>query len=380
MRLATTLTRALLLTAAGGALAACAPEPLEPTGEAAAPIINGAVDTGDPAVVLVFAQNQTAAYPCSGFVVSPHVIVTAAHCIDPAILTPKLGATYQLLVFTGDDIHDPAQSSDPENRFTVASSTISPLFAGLPPAGYVGEGPDHDIGALITDEPLPAAPLPLNRTALDQASVGAPLRIVGFGNSKASDTSSYGTRRQGAQTIVALDATHITVDGAPNLCGGDSGGASLFTRNGVESVAGVHSWVEHATSCTGKAFDVRVDIDVAAFIDPLIAMHDPGFVPPEDGSGGSGGGGTGTGGSGNTGTGTATTSTGTPSGTMGGGGEGGEEPAPGAGEESSGCAVSRAGVMGSMEGEERGWVGLSVVAIACALGVRRPPRGRRRSS
>src|SRR2546421_2802642 len=50
------------------------------------PIINGTDDTGDPAVVVVAAQmpNSQQASLCTGSIISPHVILTAAHCVSPA--------------------------------------------------------------------------------------------------------------------------------------------------------------------------------------------------------------------------------------------------------------------------------------------------------
>jgi len=62
------------------------------------------------------------------------------------------------------------------------------------------------------------------------------------------------------------------------MCEGDSGGPTLATLNGREVVVGVHSFVEHDTSCTGDNYDERVDKYASTFVDPFIEAADPGFL------------------------------------------------------------------------------------------------------
>src|SRR5690242_12670454 len=68
-------------------------------GERTADIINGTDDTGDPSVVLVVAQlGGNMGSLCTGSVVSPHVVLTAAHCVDPDVLGTT---TAKFTIFTG---------------------------------------------------------------------------------------------------------------------------------------------------------------------------------------------------------------------------------------------------------------------------------------
>jgi hypothetical protein len=93
------------LLAVSLALCACQapPEPPEETHSTSTPIIDGDPDTDDPAVVLILMQNQTNGAKCSGTVVAPHVIATAAHCVHPDVLA-TLGADVAIYVFTGTDV------------------------------------------------------------------------------------------------------------------------------------------------------------------------------------------------------------------------------------------------------------------------------------
>ena len=51
-----------------------------PSGETDAPIIGGVTDTADPAVVLLYANSGSI---CTATVISPTVLLTAAHCVSP---------------------------------------------------------------------------------------------------------------------------------------------------------------------------------------------------------------------------------------------------------------------------------------------------------
>ena len=62
-------------------------------------IINGVTDTNDAAVIMVVSQipgMQTASL-CTGEIISPHVVLTAAHCVDPA----TVGTGAKTIVFIG---------------------------------------------------------------------------------------------------------------------------------------------------------------------------------------------------------------------------------------------------------------------------------------
>lgn len=267
---------------------ACEPAS-EPFGRATEHLVGGAADQGDPAVVYLLASKAggSGAAVCTGTIVSPHVIATAGHCVDPAELEPILGAGYTWKVFLGDNHDDQGQLDDPALFVAVDEVRFDPALS------LVGR-PTHDVGAVITTEPLDVTPVPVSHVALDDTSVGTPLRIVGYGRTKANDPKTIGQKHQADGTLAEYSDEWLSFEGVPGFCDGDSGGPTFVTRNGIESLAGVHSYGDSA-SCNGKSFDMRADVDLVAFLDPLIAEKDPGFQPPDDGSGvgegGAGGGG-----------------------------------------------------------------------------------------
>src|SRR5262245_33825572 len=68
--------------------------PLAEISEAEQGIIGGTTDNGDPGVVLIEYRQNLEDYLCTGEVVSPHVVLTAAHCVE------STGGTYRVFVGT----------------------------------------------------------------------------------------------------------------------------------------------------------------------------------------------------------------------------------------------------------------------------------------
>src|SRR5262245_12393174 len=93
-----------------GLMWACAGDP-SATGPHEKPIIGGTLDLGDPSVVALFGHlpgDASFGQICSGVVASPHVIVTAAHCVDPryyAYAFSTVGTSFVIDVFTVNDLN-----------------------------------------------------------------------------------------------------------------------------------------------------------------------------------------------------------------------------------------------------------------------------------
>jgi len=313
---------------------------------AASPIIGGTVTKGDPAVVLLisYPADQSSFDTCTASVISPTVLLTAAHCVDPG-----KHPGYSFGVFTGPD--------------ASAYPTVASLKPKLSPVKSVHAHPDYDtappfhadIAVIVLDKPLLAAPLPVNRAAPTAAMVGGPARIVGYGQVQ---YKQFNVIKHEAPTVVAALGAQDTIvvgDNVHRSCIGDSGGPALVMIDGVETIVGVDSYTE-TSGCLEPAHYRRTDV-YTAFLDQYV----PPPVPPVDaGLGGSGGGGStgsGTGSGGEGGAAAATSSSATSS-------SGGDESSSG------GCAVG---------GDRRGESGASAAALlaAAALWRRRAVKRRR---
>ena len=243
-----------------------AQSPLDSTGRASEPIVNGLPDTGDPAVVLFDDGN----YYCTGVLVSPHVVLTAGHC------TSSMTSATNKIYF----------GPDRASATAIAASTVftDPM--------YPADG--HDQGVVILTSAGLATPVPLNRTTLTMAMAGQPVRVVGWGRPSVNGRGGH-AKLQGTDTWdMFTDAMIHFGPGPQHECKGDSGGPALQTIGGCEVIIGIVSF--HDDNACMSGWYNRVD-DQLPFIDQYIQMYDPGYVSPcgGDASAGSSSGGSGSG-------------------------------------------------------------------------------------
>jgi uncharacterized protein (TIGR03382 family) len=256
-------------------LGCAAPEAAQ---EAASPILGGAVDSGDPAVVMLVSipADQSTFETCTATLVAPDVLLTAAHCVDPST---HAGATFG--AFLGPD--------------ASAYPTAATLAAQLAEVSEVHAHPDYDtvapfhadLGVALLAAPLAVTPVPFRRAPLGADLVGKAARIVGYGQTKYGDLNEI---KHEAITVVAsveADDTIVVGDGTRRSCVGDSGGPALVKMDGVETIVGIDSYTDLA-GCLEPAHYRRPD-QYLAFLDT--------YVPPPASDGGTGGGGAGGGGS-----------------------------------------------------------------------------------
>ena len=231
------------------------------------PIIGGTADTGDPAVVLVAAQaGNGSGGLCSGEVVSPHVILTAAHCVAPQ----TIGANAQFGVFTGASLFS-AEGNDSRKWIGVQETAYDQEWS----MNNLENG--HDVGVVVLSTPTTITPLRMNHTPLGNSEVGESFRIVGYGVDSGSDTQgqSAGTKRQGTTTVSAIDPNFVMSGNSQvNTCEGDSGGAGFLNVGGQTVLAGITSFGDQGCQYSGA--DTRVDVYAVPFIDPYIAKYDAG--------------------------------------------------------------------------------------------------------
>ena len=230
------LTRSVLLVSALSLTAAC--EASSPLGRRSGAIVAGQADPGHPAVG--FLASSTATMHCSGTLIAPTRVLTAAHCLRPPALDFVLGT----------------------RRYSAKAKLVHPHYdpdkAGHEPFTF-------DLGIVILAEPV----LDVRPAILAAASprVGEVVTIVGYGLTQAG-AGDPGTKRRAQTTITRVTSQNFWIGAGhktpPTTCNGDSGGPTFVRRDGVEVLLGVHSATEDApVSCLGVGFDVRVDVFAA---------------------------------------------------------------------------------------------------------------------
>lgn len=236
-------------------LFACGSAPSENVGESTpgenrASIVGGTATSAFPAVG---ALTKNGSPFCSGTLIAPRKVATAAHCLS------------------GMSVSGMRFAFGP-NAFSPTSSIA--IVAIQPHPQYDSQQITNDIGVATLASDAPVAPVPLN-TSMDQSWVGKGLTFVGYGVTNGNTQTGVGTKRQVTIPISQVGATQFAYQTAgKNTCNGDSGGPAFATINNQLYLVGTTSYGD--VGCTQYGVDTRVD----AFQSFLGVSNMPPPMPP----------------------------------------------------------------------------------------------------
>ena len=198
-------------------------------------IVGGAATPSFPAVGALTMYGGTT---CTGTLVGPRKVLTAAHCIDRV-------APSSLSFTLGTRIDAPVE--------------VIPVERGVMHPHYRRETLENDVAYLVLSHaPTTAAPMPLVEH-IDASFIGRELVFVGFGYDDGLRRRGSGIKRVASIPMTSLGPRSFNYS-APgkNTCQGDSGGPAFAVVNGEYAIAGVTSGGDE--HCLEYGYDMRVDV------------------------------------------------------------------------------------------------------------------------
>ncbi len=234
----------------------------------ALPIVNGEEESEFPSVVALGADFGGNAFSaCTGNLITPEIILTAAHCGGDLPMELVLSAGK---AFFGPSVNNPTEVIG----FTELHVHPDYRELGTENAWDWGE---YDMGMLVLEQPATEAPTPLRLSDFAAEEEGAEMISVGFGITSANSNDS-GVKRSANLVLSQVTPMFLLVNNndnaeSANICSGDSGGPTFGWNDelGKYEQWAVHSWGDQY--CLTQSGSTRSDVDVEWILDLVEEIH-----------------------------------------------------------------------------------------------------------
>lgn len=177
-------------------------------------------------VALKYIQGNNAYAMCTGTLISPNLVLTAAHCLRGQSKSQiRIGFSINVI-----------NKLDPETMVEVADMVIHPKY------GSTGRLNDVALIALAKTAPAPYKPVGIISDKY-KMEIGMPMLLAGYGvinDANGEDTEALRKVTVPMAKIIDADAILVT-DQTKNTgaCNGDSGGPAYLEKDGLLYVYGI---------------------------------------------------------------------------------------------------------------------------------------------
>ena len=221
-----------------------------------------ATDPVASSTILIVGNSPQGQYICSGSIIAPDIVVTAAHCVAEEVSAP-VPASQIRLVF---NLKIPKSGSDPSVR-KISDYRFHPSWKGVSPDGTVDGDNLHDIAIISFSGGLPRGYAPAKILPKNVAlTVGESVLLAGYGITNARTQAGAGTLRKVTVQIQQLLDSEVVVDEShrKGSCSGDSGGPAFATDKGTTYLFGVTSRGDSSCAISGVYTDIPAHADFVA--------------------------------------------------------------------------------------------------------------------
>lgn len=183
-------------------------------------------------------NNGTQEWFCTGVLIHPRIVVTAAHCYDPS---------YSYVV-----------ALNTVNQNSLSDAEIITAKKAIPHAGYQQTRKFYDISVLVLSKSAVTAPVAVASTS--EINRARATTLVGFGNEDVYSTIGFGVKREVTVDIISIrtspnenmdteesqfdyesDLEFVAGGNGYDSCNGDSGGPAYIMIGGTRKLAGLTS-------------------------------------------------------------------------------------------------------------------------------------------
>jgi hypothetical protein len=202
----------------------------------------GGEPTADWAAVVAYLFGGEDGGLCSGTLIGPRAVLTAAHCAVDGVPGDQ--------IFVGPSLDEAGQLVD--------------VAQAIPHVGYQPDSHRLDVAVLLLADEVDEIPVELNTESVDKDWIGTTMRVVGYGNEDGYAGTTAGIKRETDVEIGWVDGPLIYHETpGHNTCSGDSGGPLLVEEGDGWVQVAVTSFVypldPDDDACDGGGGENRVD-------------------------------------------------------------------------------------------------------------------------